>query len=259
MPNRIPYVEQFNLTLQREIVSGLVWNVSYVGALSRKLAFVAEINQAPPGPGTVQPRRYYYGLLPGVSSIQEMYTGAVADYHSVQTSLEHRFSRGFNLHTNYTFGHLIDDAPCRGGCKSGSTAGPFPLLSANRRLDRGNSDIDLRQRFAVMVSYQPSLFRNRKGVEGVLMNGWQFNAVGAMQTGQTFSIQNSSARDNTGSGDRPNLAGDPYSTPQTPNQWFNTAAFAAQPLYTVGNVGRNTMFGPPMKVLGFLDLQGLSG
>jgi hypothetical protein len=94
----------------------------------------------------VQPRRYYYNLLPGVSSIQEVFTGANANYHSLQTSLEHRFSNGFNLITNYTFGHLIDDALCRGGCKMGSEAGPFPLLSANRRLDRGNSDIDLRQR-----------------------------------------------------------------------------------------------------------------
>src|SRR5260370_35991158 len=68
MAHRIPYVEQFNLTLQRELISGLVWNVSYVGALSRKLAFVAEINQSPPGPGTVQPRRYYSTLLPCVSS-----------------------------------------------------------------------------------------------------------------------------------------------------------------------------------------------
>ena len=38
---------------------------------------------------------------------------------------------------------------------------------------------------------------------------------------------------------------------QTPNQWFNTAAFAAQPLYVIGNLGRNTMFGPPMKNLDF--------
>jgi hypothetical protein len=249
MNNRIPYVEQFNLTLQREVIAGLVWNVGYVGALSRKLAFVAEINQAPPGSGTVQPRRYFYGLLPGVSSIQEMYTGEVADYHSVQTSLEHRFSRGFNLITNYTLGHVIDDAPCRGGCKSGSTAGPFPLLSANRRLDRGNSDIDLRQRFALMVSYQPPFGKGRNGLERRLVNGWQFNAVAALQSGQTFTIQNSSARDNTGSGDRPNVVGDPYSTLQTPTQWFNTGAFASQPLYTVGNVGRNTMFGPSMKVL----------
>jgi hypothetical protein len=251
MGNRTPYVEQFNVTLQRELIPGLVWNVGYVGALSRKLAFATEIDQAPPGAGTVQPRRYYYNLLPGVSSISEMYTGGTADYHSLQTSLEHRFSKGFNLITNYTWGHLIDDAPCRGGCKSGSTAGPFPLLSANRRLDRGNSDIDMRQRWAMMISYQPPIGNSRKGVEGALMKGWQCNAVAAIQTGQTFSIQNSSARDNTGSGDRPNVVGNPYSTPQTPNQWFNTAAFAAQPLYTVGNVGRNTMFGPPMKNLDF--------
>ena len=251
MANRIPYVQQFNVTLQRELISGLVWNVSYVGALSRKLAFVAEIDQAPPGPGTVQPRRYYYNLLPGVSSIQEMYTGGTANYHSLQTSLEHRFSKGFNLITNYTWGHVIDDSPCRGGCKSGSTAGPFPVLSANRRLERGNSDIDLRQRWAMMISYQPPFGAARKGLEGALIKGWQFNAIAAIQTGQTFSIQNSAARANTGSGDRPNLVGDPYSTLQTPNQWFNTAAFAAQPLYVIGNLGRNTMFGPPMKNLDF--------
>jgi hypothetical protein len=251
MQNRTPYVQQFNLTLQREIVSGLVWNIGYVGALSRKLAFAAEIDQAPPGPGAVQPRRYYYSLLPGVSSISELYNAGTADYHSLQTSLEHRFKHGFNLITNYTWGHLIDDAPCRGGCKSGSTAGPFPLLSANRRLDRGNSDIDLRQRWATMVSYALPFGASSKGVQGILVKGWQFNAVATVQTGQTFSIQNASARDNTGSGDRPNVVGNPYSTPQTPNNWFNTAAFVSQSLYTVGNVGRNTMFGPPLKNLDF--------
>jgi outer membrane receptor protein involved in Fe transport len=251
MGNRTPYVEQFNLTLQREVVSGLVWTVSYVGNLARKLAFAAEIDQAPPGPGTVQPRRYYYNLLPGVSSISEMYTAGTADYHSLQTSLEHRFSHGFNLVTNYTWGHDIDDAPCRGGCKSGSTAGPFPVLSTNRRLDRGNSDIDLRQRWAMMLSYAPPVGLNRHGFAGAVMKGWQLNAVAVMQSGQTFTIQNSSSRANTGSGDRPNLVGDPNSGPQTPNQWFNIAAFAAQPLYTLGTVGRNTMFGPPMKNLDF--------
>ena len=83
-----------NLTVERQIASGLVWSVSYVGAPSRKLAMVAEIDQALPGPGTIQPRRAYYSLLPGVSSIQEMYTAGTADYHSLQTSIEHRFAKG---------------------------------------------------------------------------------------------------------------------------------------------------------------------
>jgi hypothetical protein len=251
MGNRTPYAESFNLTLQRELISGLVWNVGYVGAMSRKGPLVADINQAPPGPGTVQPRRYYYGELPGVTGITEMYTANNSDYDSLQTSLEHRFKKGFNLITNYTWGHNIDDGPCRGGCKMGSEAGPFPELSANRRLDRGNSDIDLRQRWALMTSYQPPIGIGRKGLGGSLMRGWQFNAIAAMQTGGTFSIQNSSARDNTGDGDRPDVIGNPYSTPQTVSQWFNTAAFVGQPLYTVGTVGRNTMFGPPMKDLDF--------
>lgn len=247
MQNSTPYVLQYNLTVQRELKSGLVWNVGYVANLARKLAFAAEIDQAPPGPGTVQPRRYYYGLLPGVSSISEFQTAGIADYHSLQTSLEHRFSHGFNLVTNYTYAHDIDDAPCRGGCKSGSTAGPFPLISTDIRLDRGNSDIDIRQRWNLMISYAPSMGSKMKGVAGVLVTGWQLNSVAVVQTGQTFTIQNSSARDNTGSGDRPNVIGNPYSTPQTPNAWFNTAAFVSQPLYTLGDVGRNTMYGPPLK------------
>jgi Carboxypeptidase regulatory-like domain/TonB dependent receptor-like, beta-barrel len=251
MQNRVPYVEQFNLTLERQLAAGLVWSVSYVGALSRKIAMVAEIDQALPGPGTIQPRRAYYPLLPGVSSIQEMYTAGTADYHSLQTSVEHRFAKGWNLISNYTYGHLIDDSPCRGGCKMGSEAGPFPVMSSNRRLDRGNSDIDLRHRWSMMVSYAPSLGSNLHGVAGVLARGWQFNAIAVMQSGQTFTIQNSSARANTGSGDRPNLVGDPYAISQSPAEWFNVSAFAAQPLYTLGNVGRNTMYGPPMKNLDF--------
>ena len=251
MQNRVPYVEQFNLTVERQIASGLVWSVSYVGALSRKLAMVAEIDQALPGPGTIQPRRAYYSLLPGVSSIQEMYTAGTADYHSLQTSIEHRFAKGWNLISNYTYGHLIDDSPCRGGCKMGSEAGPFPVMSSNRRLDRGNSDIDLRHRWSMMVSYAPTIGASLHGVAGVLARGWQFNAIAVMQSGQTFTVANSSSHANTGGGDRPNLVGDPYAVPQTPAQWFNVAAFAAQPLYTLGNVGRNTMYGPPMKDLDF--------
>jgi hypothetical protein len=251
MQNRTPYVEQFNLTVERELAAGLVWGVSYVGTLSRKLAMVAEIDQALPGPGTIQPRRAYYSLLPGVSSIQEMYTAGTANYHSLQTSLEHRFANGWNLITNYTYAHLIDDHQCRGGCKMGSEAGPFPVMSSNRRLDRGNSDIDLRHRWSMMVSYSPAFGANLRGIAGVLARGWQFNAIAVMQSGQTFTIQNSSARANTGGGDRPDLVGDPYAVSQSPTQWFNTAAFAAQPLYTLGTVGRNTMYGPPMKNLDF--------
>ena len=35
----------------------------------------------------------------------------------------------------------------------------------------------------------------------------------------------------------------------TIGRWFNTAAFVAQPANTVGNAGRNTLYGPPQRRL----------
>jgi hypothetical protein len=85
------------------------------------------------------------------------------------------------------------------------------------------------------------------GAASALARGWQFNAIALMQSGGTLTIQNSSARANRGSGDRANLIGDPYAISQSPAHWFNTAAFASQRLDS-GTVGRNTMYGSPMKV-----------
>jgi Carboxypeptidase regulatory-like domain/TonB dependent receptor len=47
MLNRMPYVEQYNVTVQREFGAGLVGTVSYVGAGGRKLALAGETDQAP--------------------------------------------------------------------------------------------------------------------------------------------------------------------------------------------------------------------
>ena len=98
-----------------------------------------------------------------------MYTAGTADYHSLQTSLEHRFSSGFNLVTNFTWGHVIDDHQCRGGCAN--NVGPYPVLSSNRRLERGNSDIDLRLRWALMASYELPFAKGRGGFQGALGHG----------------------------------------------------------------------------------------
>lgn len=43
---------------------------------------------------------------------------------------------------------------------------------------------------------------------------------------------------------RPNVVGNPYSTAWTVSKAFNTAAFAIQPSYTYGSLGRNTMTMP---------------
>ena len=51
---------------------------------------------------------------------------------------------------------------------------------------------------------------------------------------------------NTGGGDRPNQIANPELSEdeRSVTRWFNTAAFEAQPLNTLGNVGLNSLYGP---------------
>jgi len=246
-----PYVIQYNVTAQREMLSGLVFSVGYVGALSRKQNLSPNINLALPGDGSIQARRQYYSKFPGVAGISQLSSWGTSNYHSLQASVEHRFHAGLNLSGNYTWSHLVDDFSNGSGKVGGF--GATPQLVTNRHLERGNSDIDIRQRFVVMLNYELPFGKNLKGASGFVAKGWQMNAIGILQSGPTFTVLNGAARANTGGSDRPNqirdanLSGDQRSL----SRWIDTSAFAPQTLNTIGSAGRNTVFGPGRQSLDF--------
>ena len=242
-----PYVQQFNLTLQREVIGGLVFNVGYVGAISRHVVFNYNANLALPGPGgaNLNPRRPYFSLMPNVTVIQRVTSSGNQAYHSLQTGLEHRFSKGFSLATNYTWSHNIDDNPGLGGGLRFATI--FPTLVNNFKIEKGDSDIDIRQRFNVISSYRLPFGDRLTGISGVLAKGWQLNGVASAQTGNATTIQTSSNVSGTGqAGDRPLVTGVPDGGEGfgTPTNWFNRAAYAVNAAQTIGNLGRNTARGP---------------
>jgi hypothetical protein len=230
MDVRNPFVHQYNLTVQREIAGGLVLAGSYVGVLGRDEYFNSNINQPLPGPGSVQARRPYVSLFPNVQSIGESHSWGTSDYHALQATLERRFSNGLNLQSNYTWGHVIDDYPVIGGGTAGT--GPYLQVTNNRRLERGNSDIDVRQRWTFLINYELPFANKMTGFRGVLAKGWQLNAISVFQTGRSLSVGNAAARANTGGGDRPNVLQDPNlsSSQRSITRWFDTSAFIAQPL-----------------------------
>ena len=70
----------------------------------------------------------------------------------------------------------------------------------------------------------------------------------------TISVFGDTANSGTVLGENPiraNSTGQPIFGPgtRTSNQWFNPAAFAAPPAYTFGDVGRNSVYGPPLRTL----------
>jgi hypothetical protein len=113
--------------------------------------------------------------------------------------------------------------------------------------DRGNSDIDLRERLAGVIDYTLPFAASANGIEGELAKGWQVNVIGAWNSGQPFSVQNSTSVDGSSDidiGDRTNMSGNPYTASKNQTLYLNKASFTQQAAGTFGNELRNAVYGP---------------
>jgi Carboxypeptidase regulatory-like domain len=236
---RNPYVQNLNFNVQQSLWSGGVFQIGYVGSLGRKLIYTRDINAGLPGPGPVQARRPYNVLYPTLGAINQLESGATSDYHSLQAQLTQRLLKGVTGTLAYTYGKAIDTAS--------EARSVVPSYSYNLALDRGPSDFDIRQIFNAFVSYSvPSFTSHWKA----LTQGWQINSLFSGHTGLPILFR--AGTDVNGDGDtfdRMNIVGDPFTNlPAAPNAtsrvWVNRSAFQSPTAGTLGNLGRNAIFGP---------------
>jgi hypothetical protein len=125
------------------------------------------------------------------------------------------------------------------------------------KVDYGNSDLDVRNRAAILLNYSLPFGQTAHGLKGGLVKGWQTNLIGIYSTGQPFSIVEYFDNTHTGitTGERAEEIGNPYAKPlssavNAASAVFNTAAFAAQP--TTGQYipsERNLLYGPHFKTV----------
>jgi hypothetical protein len=72
----------------------------------------------------------------------------------------------------------------------------------------------------------------------MLLGGWTLDGFIRTQTGRPFNVTTGSDRANVGrTYQRPDVLRNPNNGPKTPDQWFDTAAFALPPPFTYGNAG----------------------
>lgn len=244
----MPWVHQFNVAVQRELAGQMAATVAYVGVLSRDQVVNIAVNTPPPGPGAVQPRRPLVNVFPSVAGINYRTNAQSSNYRAVQLILDKRFSAGWGGRVGYTWSHHRVTAPDSQYPLSSIPPGvnPFPALLNNIIYETADAAQDIRHRLTFGVNYELAVARDATGLTGFLAKGWQVNVIGVMQSGTAFNITNGTARSNTGSGDRPNQIKDPNlpSGDRTLTRWFDTSAFEAQPLFTIGNTALNSMHGP---------------
>jgi hypothetical protein len=254
-----PYMQQWNLDLQRALPGNFLLDIAYVGTRGDHLTGTSNMNQAPPGPTSSAGRE---PLSPLIGQAHAMLNREFSIYHALQVKVERRFTSGFYMLAGYTYSHSIDDGSISstGANAPIASGGGMPQDSFNWRAERGNSDFDLRHRMVVSFIYElpfgkgkKFLSASNKFVDGFL-GGWQLNGIAAAQTGSVWTPRLAdSSYLNAGPGGivRPYLVGDPNlpSSEQTVDHWYNVAAFAqpgdaGTPNYTYGTLGRNTMRGP---------------
>ena len=85
---RTPYVQNFNLNIQRQLSSTTILQAGYVGSLGRKLAVLRDINQPI---GGVRP---FASLYPTLATIDTAFSMANSSYSSLQMQLRQSFWKG---------------------------------------------------------------------------------------------------------------------------------------------------------------------
>ena len=239
----VQYSMQWFFDVQQQLGQDGVLTLSYLGSGTRHISQSINVNQPPPGPGSVASRSPY----PNFAAISVNAAIANANYNGFTAKYEKRYAHGFLVLGSYTWSHAIDNAVEN----LNGSLGQDPQNYLNMANQRGNSIFDVRHRFVTSVVYdlpfgQGKRFLNRKGVTDSVLGGWQVAGIVNLYTGSPFAPIVSTDQQNTGTTNRPNRIADGAlpSDQQSIYRWFNLSAFQIPALYTYGNAGRNILYGP---------------
>ena len=136
-----------------------------------------------------------YGFQANVTSDPPF---ASSIYHALSWNYTQRAWHGLSFNANYTWSHAIDDATNEFFT---SLLNPRRAQDTNRiGEDRSNSDLDVRHKFALSLSYEtPSIHADSRAMK-MLLEGYGVGVVYLAQGGQPVTLQ-SGFVDSNGNGD----------------------------------------------------------
>ncbi len=272
------YVQQWSTSIEKSLGRQTTLEAGYLGSRGIHLQRADLINNAPPGPGAIGPRRplKFLAFVGGsalptgvavsptppagcpagatctpVSTVNLLANSAQSWYDAGYINMRRRYARGLSLLANYTFSKSLSNAP---DFRSPMFESSIPQNDSNLEAEKGLA-CDVRHRFALSAVYNIPGY-GHGGFFKALSRNWLLSTVYQIQIGfpMTISIFGDTANAGTVLGENPiraNVTGQPVfgSGTRTAEHWFNAAAFAAPPAFTFGNVGRNTVPGPGMQTL----------
>ena len=204
-PNfKLPYVHQFNVTVEQQLGGKQSLTTSYVGAVGRRLIGALVYPAGAGNPATFAQINPLTGIAtPDSLAIAGNFS--TSDYHSLQAKFQRQFSRGLAAIASYTWSHSLDDASVNGlGTSTLPTAGRLASGLPNALL-RANSDFDIRHNLALSMVFDLPSPTNR--FAKALLGYWSFDPIYHYQTAAPFDVLTgvTGAIGGTAYAQRPNL------------------------------------------------------
>jgi hypothetical protein len=279
--NRLPYAEEYELSIEHQITRSDLLTVSYVGTQGHRLLSSISANPGDPalclsvsmksevlpgtptcGPGgennvytradgslVIGTRPTFPGVvLPNGTPIvpigNDSYfiTAGASSYNSAQINYRHTSGRLQTL-IGYTFSKSFDDSS-----GYGEQINPY-----NHRLSRGLSAFDSTHNFVASYSYRLPV--DKLGGPKPLTNGWAISGITKFATGLPVTLVETGDQSLLGTSfggpiilpvDTPNIVGplDITDPRKTGGQYFSPAAFGPSALGSEGDARRRYFHGP---------------
>lgn len=191
---RTAYAHLYDAAIERQIVPKILVGLEYSGSKGESLYTLDPINRV--GSGNV-----YLGdpCVPGActsrirgqqySTINARENNGFSGYNAanVRLAISNPWNSGLNMTANYTYAHSIDNLSTT--FSTGTTNLDLGLLDPfNPRLDRGDSDFDIRHRISVGGTWDVPFARNTRGVLKQIAGGWTLSSIFVAHTGTPFTI-----------------------------------------------------------------------
>lgn len=274
---RTPYVEEWNLNIQRALPGDMVIQVAYSGSHGVNLVSLREWDQLDPTYLSLGSKlnstvaNPYYGAITtgqlsaatitlgqslrpypqftGVSS--RLATFGFSSYNAMFVTFQKRTSRGLTLSASYTWAKLFDDvmgSPNYNGFPNSGFYDAGLQNFDNLRGERALSSFDVPQTLVASYIYELPVgpgkkFLNQNGALGQIIGGWQINGLTTFQSGVPVEITGGSSSGSFSGTQRPNWSGkNPTLSGAVSKRltaYFDTSQFTSNAPFTFGNTPRS--------------------
>jgi hypothetical protein len=273
--NRIPYTEEYMLSLERGLGANTVLSLNYVGTQGHRLLVLEEANPGNPSlclflsnPANLAPGQVPCGPFGEdstyVTSTGQVYNGTRgplgsnfgsnanqatignSNYNALQVTLRHSGKR-LNVLAGYTYGKSMDDSS-----NLGEEVNPI-----NPSLSYALSSFDIRHNFVVSYNYQIP-FESLFDATNRWTQGWALSGITHFSTGLPVTLVNYGDNSLLGAEpnginnygvDEPDYTGgslDLNHNPRNGQPYFDASQFSENALGTPGSSPRRFFHGPGM-------------